>query len=389
MICLLVCFFCGDNTKEIALSFGLSSSSDFPIENKHVSALGITIRLRATHAGSIYALVKKLDDGSIAPSQNEIKANSMHIKLTALEENKNKFNDYLLPNAKLQVIDSVGAYKVYSFLETDEDSSDINVVSFSITQSMINRLNISDFKIVNLAKLALVIGYAFDDNADMVGTSIVLPVTGDKGANIRWESSNTSIVTESGEVHRPAFGESNAMVTLTAFLTKSLVTELKIFNLTVLAGVLGDNNGLTGSITVNLPKVHRTDNYRFNVDESSGQTTLPEVSGGTVDYSNLEGGSPVNDGSYISIYIYPINRGAVRDSDFAFPANRNEYRIPFGVESFTMPEINVLILSDSLYENPEEFYYVYALDEDETIFLLGEPLSNLYPKDSEVRHSLQ
>ena len=55
------------------------------------------------------------------------------------------------------------------------------------------------------------------------------------GVSITWGSSDSSVIAVSGEVTRPAFGEANATVTLTATLRKGTATATKTFILTVLS----------------------------------------------------------------------------------------------------------------------------------------------------------
>jgi len=59
------------------------------------------------------------------------------------------------------------------------------------------------------------------------------------GSTITWASSNSGVIATDGTVTRPAFGAGNAIVTLTATITKgTLSPETKVFTLTVLAQTL-------------------------------------------------------------------------------------------------------------------------------------------------------
>ncbi|MEC0226278.1 immunoglobulin-like domain-containing protein [Paenibacillus alba] len=64
--------------------------------------------------------------------------------------------------------------------------------------------------------------------------NLVLPVTGANGTTISWESSNPAVIVTNGTVHRPAAGLGNAVVTLTATITKDGIKDTKQFAVTVL-----------------------------------------------------------------------------------------------------------------------------------------------------------
>lgn len=78
-----------------------------------------------------------------------------------------------------------------------------------------------------------------------------LPTTGLHGTSISWQSSNTSIIANNGVLSRPASGSSIAQVTLTATVTKKLISKQITFNATVLPqlsnqeSVDTDKNSLT------------------------------------------------------------------------------------------------------------------------------------------------
>lgn len=68
-----------------------------------------------------------------------------------------------------------------------------------------------------------------------VMTNLVLPVKGDNASTIVWESNKASIVNTTGTVTRPAYGQSNEEVTLTATIKRGNAVDTKEFHLTVLA----------------------------------------------------------------------------------------------------------------------------------------------------------
>lgn len=75
------------------------------------------------------------------------------------------------------------------------------------------------------------------DLSNITGALAALPAVGSvNGSAITWVSGTPGVVSHDGQtVVRPAFGAGNAIVTLTATLTKGAVTETKAFTLTVLA----------------------------------------------------------------------------------------------------------------------------------------------------------
>ena len=70
-------------------------------------------------------------------------------------------------------------------------------------------------------------------DAGIKTSDIALPLTGAHETTITWESSNTAVVANDGTVTRPANGDGNAMVTLTATVAKGDLTATKTFNVQV------------------------------------------------------------------------------------------------------------------------------------------------------------
>lgn len=76
------------------------------------------------------------------------------------------------------------------------------------------------------------IGYAAGDSAGRVTQNVTLPVTGQNGSTVTWQSSRPSVLNHTdGSVSRQS---ANTAVTLTATLQKGDVTRTKVFNLTVM-----------------------------------------------------------------------------------------------------------------------------------------------------------
>ncbi|ANS62527.1 hypothetical protein SLINC_0303 [Streptomyces lincolnensis] len=85
------------------------------------------------------------------------------------------------------------------------------------------------------------------------------------GSTISWSSDNTSVVSDSGKVTRPAAGRPNGHATLTATLKKSTVTDTRSFDVTVLPEA--DDRTATEQAAQALT-VH-------NLDDARGNLTLP------------------------------------------------------------------------------------------------------------------
>ena len=73
---------------------------------------------------------------------------------------------------------------------------------------------------VDAASNALLIGYAAGETSTNVTQNVTLSTSGSNEVSIRWSSTAETVIATNGEVTRPVFGESNAMVTLTATLSK-------------------------------------------------------------------------------------------------------------------------------------------------------------------------
>jgi gliding motility-associated-like protein len=94
-----------------------------------------------------------------------------------------------------------------------------------------------DVALVSLDKAALTDDLIIGTNTDLssITTAISLPSTGANGSAIIWTSSNPSVVSADGKtIIRPLFGSGDITVTLSATLTKGLITETKSYTITVL-----------------------------------------------------------------------------------------------------------------------------------------------------------
>ena len=91
---------------------------------------------------------------------------------------------------------------------------------------------LEDDAAVEMAKNALMIGYATGDGAENVTQNVSLPTTGANGVSVSWASSNAARVSTTGTVTRP--DSANTAVTLTATLTKNTARDTRTFTLTVI-----------------------------------------------------------------------------------------------------------------------------------------------------------
>jgi beta-xylosidase len=99
---------------------------------------------------------------------------------------------------------------------------------------------------------------------------IALPATGINGSAISWESSVPDVVSSTGEVTRPAAGEPDASVTLTATLTRGSATSTKDFDVTVLAAPTAQSDVDDAAAALAIP----------NLDDVRGNLTLPGAPSG-------------------------------------------------------------------------------------------------------------
>lgn len=94
---------------------------------------------------------------------------------------------------------------------------------------------VTDKQLVQQAAEELSIGYQAGDTAQRVTGTLQLPLRTESGVDVSWKSSDTRFVTDTGLVYRPAAGEPDAHVTLTACLSRGTEQREKTFTLTVKA----------------------------------------------------------------------------------------------------------------------------------------------------------
>jgi hypothetical protein len=96
---------------------------------------------------------------------------------------------------------------------------------------------LTDAQAVAAAKSALAIGYQAGDSASSVTGNLTLATVGSNSVSISWATGDSAHVSVAGTVTRPAFGQANASLTLTATLSKGTVTDTKTFPITVIASL--------------------------------------------------------------------------------------------------------------------------------------------------------
>ncbi|WP_424991810.1 immunoglobulin-like domain-containing protein [Paenibacillus turpanensis] len=93
----------------------------------------------------------------------------------------------------------------------------------------------TDADAVAADKAALTLG----DTMEVID-NLTLPASGASGTVITWTSSNAAVISMDGVVTRPAKGQPNAVVMLTATITKGSVADQKLFQIIVLPEVLDE-----------------------------------------------------------------------------------------------------------------------------------------------------
>ncbi len=127
------------------------------------------------------------------------------------------------------------------FLQQDLIDSPIDKIYFNYVAEQIDgRVLIDDVKVYNIlstpSDAEFLAGYTykltFPADPANVANSVSLPTEdAENGVSISWTSSNPDIISETGEVNRPA--DADATVVMTATLTKGAVTDKKEFVCTV------------------------------------------------------------------------------------------------------------------------------------------------------------
>jgi uncharacterized protein YdeI (BOF family) len=135
----------------------------------------------------------------------------------------------------------------------------------------------TDAEAVAAAKAALAIVFATSDTATSVTTDLTLPTTQGTTA-VAWSSNNTDVISNTGVVTRPAAGSEDAVVVLTATITKGSASDTKEFTVTVKAHpvILTDQDEVDEALAVLSITLHAGD----TMSTVTGNITLPATSNG-------------------------------------------------------------------------------------------------------------
>lgn len=116
--------------------------------------------------------------------------------------------------------------------------SDFRIYNGALTSAQITQLAANKLKLDTLIYKDMVDSALTKINLGSltaVTENLTLPTTGSYATTISWQSSNPSVVAANGTVNRPASGQPNAQVTLTATVSKYFVSKNISFNVTVLS----------------------------------------------------------------------------------------------------------------------------------------------------------
>ena len=109
-----------------------------------------------------------------------------------------------------------------------------NLTGFGVTS--FKPVQLTDSEAVLAAKANLGEITILNGNASLtsVTKNLLLPITGINSTNISWSSTNTLVLSSIGSVTRPIKGSGDAVIELTATITKGIVSDTKKFIVTVL-----------------------------------------------------------------------------------------------------------------------------------------------------------
>lgn len=116
--------------------------------------------------------------------------------------------------------------------------SDFRIYNGALTPAQITQLAASKLKLDTLIYKDMVDSALTKINLGSltaVTENLALPTTGSYATTISWQSSNPSVIATNGTVNRPASGQPNAHMTLTATVSKYFISKSISFNVTVLS----------------------------------------------------------------------------------------------------------------------------------------------------------
>ncbi|SDZ47962.1 arabinan endo-1,5-alpha-L-arabinosidase [Evansella caseinilytica] len=169
--------------------------------------------------------------------------------------------------------------------------------------------SLTDNEVVEAVKADLSIA-----DSGMVIADLELPLTGTRNTEISWSSSQPDIISDQGVVRRPAAGEEDAVVALTATITKGSVTATKSFSLTVPAqsegrlaahysfdGTLEDSSGNAGAGTITGDRINNEGGTISYADGVSGQAAVFDGASGVRLPDGLISGNTYT----VSLWLHP------------------------------------------------------------------------------------
>lgn len=93
---------------------------------------------------------------------------------------------------------------------------------------MVKALAMTNAEAIALAKVDLSLG-----DTSSVTENLTLPTSGLHGTTVTYSSNNTDVLSNTGVVTRPNFGDGDATVILTATISKNAVSDTKSFTVVV------------------------------------------------------------------------------------------------------------------------------------------------------------
>lgn len=139
---------------------------------------------------------------------------------------------------------------------------------------VVHALQYTDQELVDMAVTALMVGYAVGDTVDTVTADVTLAATSNT-ATVAWASDTPAVISNAGVVVRPAKGEADVVVILTATLTIGAVEETKTFTLTVLAIPYTEEDATAALDISGTDLVYNAETSRYT---TTSDITLPETS---------------------------------------------------------------------------------------------------------------
>ncbi len=177
------------------------------------------------------------------------------------------------------------------FVREYDPVSKTNVMTFTALSN--EGISVWGSKLENKTDQEVVTAIVNDLNlgdTEKVISNLTLPTEGTQSATITWDTSNASVVTNTGVITRPEAGSSPVTATLTATITKGDITATKVFNVKVipyevasLAAQYSFENNLndtTGAFGAGSVTGNRIDNTGGAISYSDGKSGKAAVFNG-------------------------------------------------------------------------------------------------------------